>query len=106
MADGLNYLHLHGVVYRDLKSSNILVWKFPAPRVQTGGGLQINNDDKHGVLVKLADFGISRLVAPGGLVRGEGGTPGFMAPEIVLFRGDEAYTQKASLQIFISSASV
>jgi serine/threonine protein kinase len=100
VADGLNYLHSHAIVYRDLKSSNILVWKFPEPGVQTKGGLQLNNNDRHGVLVKLADFGISRLVAPGGLARGESGTPGFMAPEIVLFHGDEAYTQKADIYSF------
>lgn len=94
MADGVHYLHCHDIVYRDLKSSNVLVWKFPVPPTQASGSLHMETDERHGVWVKLADFGISRLAEPGGLVRGECGTPGFMAPEIVLFRGDEAYTKK------------
>ena len=90
----MRYLHSKSIVYRDLKSSNVLVWKFPEPLMQLGSSTHADSTVNHGVWVKLADFGVSRLAAPGGLVRGEGGTPGFMAPEIVLFRGDEAYTEK------------
>ncbi|XP_062510681.1 leucine-rich repeat serine/threonine-protein kinase 1-like isoform X2 [Corticium candelabrum] len=94
ISDGVRYLHSKSIVYRDLKSSNVLVWKFPEPLMQLGSSTHADSTVNHGVWVKLADFGVSRLAAPGGLVRGEGGTPGFMAPEIVLFRGDEAYTEK------------
>ena len=49
------------------------------------------------VSVKLADFGIGRRSSPGGGgVKGLMGTVGFMAPEIILYGGMEAYTEQVS----------
>ena len=84
-ASALKYLHKHHIIYRDLKSENILVWSFPQPHTPEQG--------THEVLIKLADYGISRTAALAGM-KGLGGTPGFMAPEIEKYVGKECYTDK------------
>ncbi|XP_068698664.1 leucine-rich repeat serine/threonine-protein kinase 1-like [Montipora capricornis] len=84
-ASALKYLHRHHIIYRDLKSENILVWSFPAPTS--------SDHANHQVTIKLADYGISRSAALAGM-KGLGGTPGFMAPEIEKYVGKELYTDK------------
>lgn len=84
-ARALEYLHRRRVIYRDLKSENILVFEFPEPHTEDHPG--------NGVYVKLADYGISRIVLPSGS-KGFGGTEGFMAPEIMKHNGEEEYTEK------------
>ena len=77
------------IVYRDLKSENVLAWSLPLPATATYSA----GSDIGGVLVKLADYGISRASLPSG-TKGYAGTDGFMAPEIIRFNGEEAYTEK------------
>ncbi|CAI4223185.1 unnamed protein product [Auanema sp. JU1783] len=89
VARALEYLHLAHIIYRDLKSENVLGWRFPTPFS--------NQTD---VLLKLGDYGISRSVLPSGGAKGFGGTEGFMAPEIVRFNGEEEYTQKVDVFSF------
>jgi [calcium/calmodulin-dependent protein kinase] kinase len=55
-------LHDNSIVHGDLKPQNILV---------AGDGL-----------VKLSDFGISKMIDDGEMQHGHGGTPSFMAPEV------------------------
>ncbi|XP_043263337.1 leucine-rich repeat serine/threonine-protein kinase 1 [Colletes gigas] len=84
VAKAVEYLHQQHVIYRDLKSENVLVWQMPLP-FQDGA--------KRPVHVKVADYGISRLTLPTG-AKGFGGTEGFMAPEIIKYNGEEEYTEK------------
>ncbi|KAJ2004455.1 Calcium/calmodulin-dependent protein kinase type I [Coemansia thaxteri] len=79
IVDGVCFLHAHGVVHRDLKPENCL-FKTSAP----------DSD------VAIADFGMSRIVGAPAVPEGAGGnraltthcgTPGYMAPEMVLGTG-------------------
>ncbi|XP_019617338.1 PREDICTED: leucine-rich repeat serine/threonine-protein kinase 1-like [Branchiostoma belcheri] len=84
ISSAISYLHSHRIIYRDLKAQNVLVWSLPAP----------TDEPTAHVHVKLADYGISRAAMPRGEVKGYGGSPGYMAPEIVQHYGMEAYTEK------------
>ena len=67
IAKGLEYLHCNGIIYKDLKSDNILV---------------MSEDLEASVNLKLSDYGISKYCWSGGTV-GLVGTPGYQAPEIL-----------------------
>lgn len=109
---GLLYLHDCGIIYYDLKSPNVLVFRYPSAyySIQCTAGTsndQITSTPKHSmrkpgfvgvqetgeVYVKIADLGISRQAITGRSM-GFKGSPGFMAPEILKYMGTEACTNK------------
>ncbi|KAK1898827.1 Mitogen-activated protein kinase kinase kinase 12 [Dissostichus eleginoides] len=63
IAGGMNYLHLHKIIHRDLKSPNML----------------ITHDD----LVKISDFGTSRELRDKSTKMSFAGTVAWMAPEVI-----------------------
>ncbi|XP_010527585.1 PREDICTED: serine/threonine-protein kinase ATG1t isoform X2 [Tarenaya hassleriana] len=74
---GLEIIHANHMIHRDLKPENILL---------SGSG-----DD---LVVKIADFGLSRKIYPGKYVETVCGSPFYMAPEILQF---QRYNQKADM---------
>ncbi|EGB10534.1 hypothetical protein AURANDRAFT_23783, partial [Aureococcus anophagefferens] len=75
----LEHVHAHRVVHRDVKTSNAFV-------TRDGGGRDV---------VKLGDFGISRVLdATGDLAATAVGTPCYMAPELL---DEKPYDYKADV---------
>ena len=75
VASAVDFLHQKHVVHLDLKSNNVLVWKFPSPGQQ-------NTDQE--VLLKITDYGVSRVPSVTNQIRYGTivGTAGFIAPEV------------------------
>ena len=67
VAAALRFLHGRGIIFRDLKAANVLLWTL---------------DPDSLCHCKVADFGIATHLAPIG-ARGLQGTKGFIAPEVL-----------------------
>lgn len=65
--DAVSYLHDAGIVHRDLKPENLL---YATP----------NDDSK----IMLSDFGLSKTEVEGKTLKTACGTPGYVAPEVLL----------------------
>ncbi|XP_039249814.1 calcium/calmodulin-dependent protein kinase type 1-like [Styela clava] len=65
--DAVSYLHDAGIVHRDLKPENLLY-------------ATANEDSK----IMLSDFGLSKTVVEGKTLKTACGTPGYVAPEVLL----------------------
>ena len=96
ISSALAYLHTMDIIYRDCKSDNVLVCRFPDPHDLISRGVPL---DTNVVLVKLSDYGISQFAATQG-ARGLVGTPGFMAPEILKYHGREVYSHQVDIFSF------
>ncbi|XP_020296847.1 ovarian-specific serine/threonine-protein kinase Lok-like [Pseudomyrmex gracilis] len=74
------YLHKNGITHRDLKPENILLK---------------SNSDK--TLVKVSDFGMSKLVSAQSAMKTFCGTLMYVAPEILKTFGRETYTNQVDV---------
>jgi calcium/calmodulin-dependent protein kinase I len=70
IVSAIAYLHSLGIVHRDLKPENLLL-----------------KDETTVSEVKLADFGLSKIVSQQVIMQTACGTPGYVAPEILQARG-------------------
>ncbi|PAA82074.1 hypothetical protein BOX15_Mlig032367g1, partial [Macrostomum lignano] len=80
---GVDYCHRHMIVHRDLKPENLLL-------------------DAH-KNVKIADFGLSNIMADGELLRTSCGSPNYAAPEVIsgkLYVGPEVDIWSAGVILF------
>jgi len=73
ICSALAYLHSEGIAHRDLKPENLLVSN--------------SEDDSAQVLVKIADFGLSKIIDEEKMMQTACGTPGYVAPEVLLAEG-------------------
>jgi Ca2+-binding EF-hand superfamily protein len=67
IASGVKYLHQYGIVHRDLKPDNIM----------------ITQQNEYGV-IKIMDFGLSKIVSPNERMVDGYGTLSYVAPEVLL----------------------
>eukprot|EP00117_Sycon_ciliatum_P004998 scpid2454/ scgid4326/ Leucine-rich repeat serine/threonine-protein kinase 2 len=84
VAEGLEFLHRKRILYRDLKSDNVLIFS-------TNATATIN--------AKISDYGISRFACPAGLAATTG-TAGYRPPEMIRARGKTAYDFSADIYSF------
>uniref|UniRef100_A0A1D1Z628 non-specific serine/threonine protein kinase n=1 Tax=Anthurium amnicola TaxID=1678845 RepID=A0A1D1Z628_9ARAE len=63
VSKGMNYLHQNNIIHRDLKAANLLMDEYE--------------------VVKVADFGVARVIAQSGVMTAETGTYRWMAPEVI-----------------------
>ncbi len=85
LLSAIGYMHSHQIVHRDLKPENILLTKYPQRNV------------------KLADFGLSKYLEDGELLRTSCGSPNYAAPEVVtgsLYGGPEIDVWSAGVILY------
>ncbi|KAK0448648.1 kinase-like domain-containing protein [Armillaria borealis] len=73
LCDALAYVHSQGVTHRDLKPENVLMTKDDPP------------------IVKVADFGLAKVVDSLTMLRTMCGTPSYLAPEVVRQENHQGY---------------
>lgn len=81
MAIGVKYLHDNSITHRDLKPENIL----------------LTSTDLNESLIKITDFGLSRLINEASLMKTFCGTPNYLAPEVLVTHGEGSYTNKVDV---------
>ncbi|KAF7979844.1 hypothetical protein HWV62_40589 [Athelia sp. TMB] len=74
ICDALAYIHAKGIAHRDLKPENVLLTKDDPP------------------IVKVADFGLAKVVDSLTALRTMCGTPSYLAPEVVNQIQNEGYS--------------
>jgi len=70
IVSAVEYLHSKGIAHRDLKPENLLV-------------KSLENDTE----VKIADFGLSKIIDQEKMMQTACGTPGYVAPEVLQAEG-------------------
>eukprot|EP01135_Chromosphaera_perkinsii_P000376 Nk52_evm23s78 gene=Nk52_evmTU23s78 len=71
MLVAVKYLHDKGITHRDLKPENVL----------------LSNKELDSCIVKITDFGLSKLVGENSFMKTVCGTPSYLAPEVVSIAG-------------------
>ena len=84
VAAALHFLHTQGIIFRDLKAANVLVWSL---------------DPDSLCHCKVSDFSIATHIPLTG-TRGKLGTKGFMAPEVLSNNRCSIYDVKADIFSF------
>jgi len=79
MLNSIGYLHGQGIAHRDLKPENIL--------------LKSADSD----IIKLSDFGLSRILDEGSFMKTVCGTPQYVAPEVLTRATKEGYGKAVDL---------
>ncbi|GIL93113.1 hypothetical protein Vretifemale_20566 [Volvox reticuliferus] len=77
VARGMDYLHQRKIIHRDLKAANLLM--------------------DENAIVKIADFGVARVIESSGCMTAETGTYRWMAPEVIEHK---PYDEKADVFSF------
>lgn len=72
----VQYLHENGIIHRDLKPENVLL-----------------SSQKEDCLIKITDFGQSKILGETSLMRTLCGTPTYLAPEVLISLGTAGYNR-------------
>lgn len=80
LCTAVKHLHDMGITHRDLKPDNILL-----------------SSSEEETLVKVSDFGLSKLVEKDTIMKTLCGTPLYVAPEILETKGHGAYSKKVDV---------
>ena len=85
LALGLEYIHKSGLIHRDIKHENVLIWV---------------NPEKNLVLMKWADFGLSKPVNEHGTcsMSGVSGTFDWLAPELLKILLGDVEAKRGTIQ--------
>jgi serine/threonine protein kinase len=84
VTQAVQYLHSIGVVHRDLKPENLL-YASPADNAE----------------IKVADFGLAKIVSDSQVMVTTCGTPGYVAPEVLQNKGYDAQVDVWSIGVIL-----